>query len=277
MNRFPLYSPSCLPNNSTMRKLCLSTLLLIFPLLGLAREEKAYWQLDLLVFERPTHNLSGFAETWTFKPIEWPAELMPIDTHTLLADEFGETPLYVEKQARKSGIHIRSVASSRLTGAADKLARAGYQVLSQHSLRFAQKRSTPQMRLQGLSHLRLVARDTRSNSLSMMDYWLSAPDLDPPMDAQALFGWVRLDHQIHPILSFDLRLLKVLPGIFPNVVDPDGREEYYRDQVQQFRMREERRLRPGLTAYFDHQRLGMLARLSEIRIQAKPEEPESGS
>lgn len=223
-----------------------------------------FWQLDLVAFERTGGAGTAFDDTWNFRPIDWP-EMLPLESDHLRITSDQSQPLHVTEQAQSQGISILPLAGSALAAASSRLQRSGrYRVLSEHSLRFRQNTRTPHLRLQGGDHLRLVARDNRSASSSAMDFWLSSPDLEPPVNARIFHGWARLDHQIHPILELDLSLLELLPGVYPLQTDPDGRQEYFRDQVQQYRMRQERRLRPGLTAYFDHPRIGVLARLTEI-------------
>ncbi len=263
-NTSVLYSCIYSANNLTMWTKNILALGLCLPLLCAAASEER-WQLDLVAFERLQSERSGFSETWTFKPITWPQPLLALAPAMPSMADADTLPLYITGPAREQGIQILSAQGSRLFAAGDKLRRSGrYRILSQHSLRFAQKTRTPKLELRGSQALRLVARDTRQAGASMMDYWLSQPDLAPPMDAEDFFGWVQLDHAIHPILQFDVSLLLVLPGVLPNEVDPDGRQEYFRDQVQQFRLQQERRLRPGLTAYFDHPKLGLLARLTAV-------------
>ncbi len=260
-----------------MRAILLCSLLLAATASAQPSADKL-WQLDLVAFERSSGSgAGGFDETWNFRPIDWP-EMLPLEADHLRIASDESQPLFVTEQARAQGIVIMPLAGSQLAAASSRLQRSGrFRVLSEHSLRFRQNSRTPYLRLQGGDFLRLVGRDSRSNSRSAMDFWLSSPDLEPPVNARIFHGWARLDHQIHPILELDLSLLELLPGVYPLQTDPDGRQEYFRDQVQQFRMRQERRLRPGLTAYFDHPRIGVLARLSEIQPAPQSEPPAAGA
>ncbi len=253
-----------------MRALVLCSLLLAATASAQPKAGKI-WQLDLVAFERSS-GAGSFDDTWNFRPIDWP-DMLALEAEFLSVSRNQAPPLHVAEHARAQGIEILPLSSSQLAGASSRLQRSGrYRVLSEHSLRFRQNSRTPHLRMQGGDHLRLVGRDSRSVGSSAMDFWLSSPDLEPPVNARVFDGWVRLDHQIHPILELDLSLLKLLPGVYPLQTDPDGRLEYFRDQVQQYRMRQERRLRPGLTAYFDHPRIGVLARLTEI-LPAPPSNP----
>ncbi len=242
--------------------------LLLVSHLALAENQ---WRLELIVFERDQGAAYSPSDAWTFKPVTWP-ELLPLDAKLAGFAGLDEAPpQFILQAASRQGIAILPFSGASLSTAANKLDRSGrYRLLSQYSLVFAQNTTTPYLQMHDGKALRLVARDTRQDSGSMMDYWLSAPDLDPPVDTEGLYGWARLDHQIHPILQLDLSYQRVLPGVFPNTVDPDGRLEYFRDQVLQYRIRAERRLRPGLTAYFDHPQIGVLARLSLVEPAADP-------
>ncbi|MGJ8670045.1 MAG: CsiV family protein [Oceanococcus sp.] len=237
-------------------------------LLWLVPVQAQEWQLDILVFERDTGAVFDPKQSGQFKPIDWP-ELLPIDNE--LGIPLTEVPFSVSQAASARGIQILNNTSFSLLDAARKLNSSGrYQVLTQHSLRFPQKTVTPVMRLHYGAPLRLMPREQRETVVDGTEYWRSQPDLAPPIDAETLFGWFQLSHEIHPILSMDMSYLRAIQAAFPLQVTPDGVREYYRDQVNQYRLKSERMLRAGKIAYFDHPQLGVLARLTNLSDQVAP-------
>ncbi len=240
-------------------------LLFMASLLWLSPALAAQWQLDILVFERDGRAAFDPAETGRFQALNWP-ELLPIDHDAGVP--LDDIPFEVQQNAATRGIELLPADASSLRDAARKLNSSGrYVVLTEHSLRFDQKSVTPAMRLHDGAALRLLPRDERPAIADSMAYWRSQPDLAPPVETETLFGYFRLAHQIHPILSLDISYLRTVPGAFPLQVTPDGVREYYRDQISQFRLKAERMLRDGKIAYFDHPRLGVLARLTDLKPQ----------
>jgi hypothetical protein len=220
------------------------------------------WQLDVLIFDRDRNAASSADTAWTFRAIDWP-ERLPLDGG--LTDSEGTPASFITQVARQQGVQILPPTQSTLAQAASKLNHTGrYEVISHYSVLVRQHGKTPLLQVQDNVPLRLVARDTRQESQSTMEYWLSAPDLAPPLDTERMQGWVQLDHDIHAILKLDISFLRVLPGVFPIEVTPDGRKEYFRDQVQQYRLQTQRKLEAGTIAYFDHPRIGVLARLTPV-------------
>ena len=206
--------------------------------LGAAQAQSAQdaWQLDVIVFERNLASSGYEREARQFRRIDWPA-LLDIDAPEVNSEPGALPPMHVIDAARAQGILIRSGQQSSLDAAAGKLARASsYAVLAHHSLRFASKTRTPRIKLHDGLALRLAARDTRAESGSLLDYWSSAPDLEAPVDTERLYGWMQLDHDFHPILKLDISLNVPMSRITPYQVDPDGRREYFRDQILQFRL-----------------------------------------
>ena len=229
------------------------------------------WQLDILVFERDVNAAFDPAETGTFQTLNWP-ELVPIDNDPGVP--LSDVPIQVQQSARAYGVVVQNLDNSSLNAAARRLSSSGrYRVLTEHSLRIAHKASTPALRIHAGERLRLIARDTRSANMSSMEYWRSQPDLAPPVDTETLTGWVKFEHHIHPMLSLDLSYLRVAPQAFAVNLTPDGQREFYRDQVGQYRLKAERRLRDGKLAYFDHPRIGVLVRLTEIGAASNSDAP----
>lgn len=241
--------------------------LFIALLASLSPAQAADWQLDILVFERDARAAFDPNETGRFQALDWPA-MLAIDNDAGVP--LDEIPFEVQQSAREQGVQLLAPENSSLRDAARRLNSSGrYAVLTEHSVRFSQKSVTPPMRLHDGAALRLLPRDERPPLADSMAYWRSAPDLAPPVDTESLYGWFRLAHQIHPILSLDISYLRTAPGAFPIQVTPDGTREYYRDQISQFRLKAERMLRDGKIAYFDHPRLGVLARLTAIENSAQ--------
>ena len=243
---------------------------LVLFLLGLITSAPALaqdWQLDILVFERDDGRAFDPEQSGQFKAIDWP-ELLPIDNE--LAVPLQEVSFDVVQNAAAQGVQLLPPETSSLQDAADKLNRSGrYQVLTQYSIRVAQKSTTPALRVHHGAALRLLPNEQREPQINGMDYWRSQPDLAPPVEAETLYGWFRLSHQIHPILSMDMSFLRAIEGAFPLQINPDGVREYFRDQVNQYRLKSERMLRDGKIAYFDHPQLGVLARLTQIARQGR--------
>ncbi len=229
------------------------------------------WQLDILVFERDVNAAFDPAETGTFQALNWP-EMVAIDSDPGVP--LSDVPIQVQQSAQAHGVIVQYLDNSSLNAAARRLSSSGrYRVLTEHSMRIAQKASTPALRIHAGERLRLIARDTRPVSMSSMEYWRSQPDLAPPVETETLTGWVQFEHHIHPMLSMDLSYLRVAPDAFAVNLTPDGQREFYRDQVGQYRLKAERRLRNGKLAYFDHPRIGVLVRLSEIGSATAPANP----
>ncbi len=240
----------------------LSRILFLALALATGVVQAAEWQLDILVFERDMHAAFDPAETGTYRALDWP-EMLAIDSDPGVP--LSDVPIQIVQAAQARGVIVQGLENSSLQSAARRLnGTSRYRVLTEHSLRLRQKSSTPPLRIHDGERLRLVARDTRSVAMSSMDYWRSQPDLAPPVETETLFGWVQFEHQIHPMLSMDLSYLRVAPEAFAVNMTPDGQREYYRDQVGQYRLKAERRLRDGKLAYFDHPRIGVLARLTAI-------------
>lgn len=240
-------------------------LLFLALVLSASHAQAAEWQLDILVFERDMQAAFDPAETGTYRALDWP-EMLAIDSDPGVP--LSDVPIQIVQAAQSRGVIVQSVQNSSLQSAARRLnATSRYRVLTEHSLRIAQKSTTPPLRIHDGERLRLIARDSRPAAMNSMDYWRSQPDLAPPVETETLFGWIQFEHQIHPMLSMDLSYLRVAPEAFAVNMTPDGQREYYRDQVGQYRLKAERRLRDGKLAYFDHPRIGVLARLTAIGAQ----------
>lgn len=224
--------------------------------------QAADWQLDILVFERDASAAFDPDKSGRFHALDWP-EMLALDNDAGVPLQ--RLPQAKQQAADNQGVSILPNSSSSLRSAVRRLNSTGrYQVLTQHSIRIRQNTTTPPMRLQDGVRVRLLPHEQRQPQYDSARYWQSTPDLAPAVDTQTLYGWFRLSHQRHPIVSMDISYLRPAPGVFPLQTTPDGVREYYRDQVSQFRLKAQRKLRDGKMAYFDHPRLGVLARLTKL-------------
>lgn len=236
-----------------------SLLLLVFISAPASATDKQ-WRLDILVFERDTAAAVA-SHKGRFQDIAWPA-MLAIDNEA--GNPLPDASFDVVQAAQAQGIAIFPLQTSSLRDAAKRLNSTGrYQVVAEYSIGLARNTVSPPMRLHNRIPIRLQARDTRDPYMSSVDYWQSQPDLEPPTDTETLIGWFQLEHRTHAMLNLDISYLRIMPGIFPIQLTPEGVREYYRDQVLQYRLKTSRKLNPGKLAYFDHPRFGVLARLTD--------------
>lgn len=245
-----------------------AALLAITLLLSLGVHAQPQWQLDIVVFERSLSPPVEYDPSWAFARPDW----LPTAAPLLYSDQASAATAPVADGGRPPDSTRRA---SALAGAISRLDSSGaYRVLSTASWRLPKKQRSETLALHAGSPMRLVAREALWGGSSAIDYWLSAPDLAPPVEIHGLEAVVNFSHDVVPIVALDISYVLPLVGMEPRQIDPDGRLEYFRDQVQQFPMHGQRSLKPGQPAYFDHFRLGVLAQLSEVP-EAEPLSPDS--